>query len=256
MHSLPIFVRLQGRRVLLIGDGAAAEAKRRLLERAGAVVVRDPPAALALVAEQGERADRIATELKQAGMLVNVVDRPDLCDFTMPAIVDRNPVLIAIGTGGASAGLAKVLRQWLETALPERLGTLAQGLADARAAICQRWPGSDARRHAIDAALQPGGALDPLASSHDMAAWLASDLVIAGTRTEQVRLSSPDPDELTLRAARLLGQADRVYYGPGVPQAILNRARADADRIAGAAPTTPGEGLTLDIRLASGDEAP
>jgi len=106
MHSLPVFLKVKGRPVMLIGTGDAAEAKRRLLERAGARIVGEgEQAALALVAcFDAVEAEAAATRLRARGILVNVVDRPDLCDFTMPAIVDRDPVLIAVGTGGASAG--------------------------------------------------------------------------------------------------------------------------------------------------------
>jgi uroporphyrin-III C-methyltransferase / precorrin-2 dehydrogenase / sirohydrochlorin ferrochelatase len=103
MHSLPFFVRLAGRPVILIGTGDGADAKRRLLERAGAVIVgEDESAALAIVAV-ADGSDMIVARLKARGILVNAVDRPDLCDFTLPSILDRDPVLIAIGTGGASA---------------------------------------------------------------------------------------------------------------------------------------------------------
>ncbi|MBX9727650.1 MAG: siroheme synthase, partial [Sphingopyxis sp.] len=137
MHSLPVFVRLSGRPVILLGDGEAAAAKRRLLERAGAVITDDEnaEAALAVVALDGEAADAAAARLKARGLLVNVVDRPELCDFTTPAIVDRDPVLIAIGTGGASAGLAKALRQRLEALLPPWLGGIASFLSESRAAL-------------------------------------------------------------------------------------------------------------------------
>jgi uroporphyrin-III C-methyltransferase/precorrin-2 dehydrogenase/sirohydrochlorin ferrochelatase len=130
-------VRLQGRPVILIGEGDAADAKRRLLERAGAVVVDEAAlAALAIVAvEDNVEAEAAVARLKARGILVNAVDRVALCDFTLPAIVDRDPVLIAIGTGGASAGLAKALRQRLEAMLPASLGALALALLEARPAL-------------------------------------------------------------------------------------------------------------------------
>jgi uroporphyrin-III C-methyltransferase/precorrin-2 dehydrogenase/sirohydrochlorin ferrochelatase len=88
LAALPIFVKLAGRPVILIGEGEAAEAKRRLLERAGAMIVDEQAeAALAIVAT--ENLDPIVARLRARGVLVNAVDRPDLCDFTLPAIVDR-----------------------------------------------------------------------------------------------------------------------------------------------------------------------
>ncbi|ETI61708.1 siroheme synthase, partial [Sphingobium sp. C100] len=112
MQSLPVFLRLTGRPVILTGAGEAADAKRRLLERAGARIVGedDAQARIAIVADGDEAT---VDRLRARGVLVNATDRPALCDFTLPAIVDRDPVLIAIGTGGASAGLAKALRQRL-----------------------------------------------------------------------------------------------------------------------------------------------
>ncbi|MDB5736824.1 MAG: hypothetical protein JWO65_492, partial [Sphingomonas bacterium] len=166
MHSLPVFLRLDGRPVILLGDGDAAVAKRRLLDRAGARIVgEDATAALAIVAIGDEaEAQAAATRLKARGILVNAVDRPALCDFTLPAIVDRDPVLIAIGTGGASAGLAKALRQRIEALLPASLGTLAEALHAARAGLLARFPAAADRRRAIDAAFDPGGPLDPFSA--------------------------------------------------------------------------------------------
>src|SRR5690606_10283788 len=167
MHSLPIFVRLAGAPVMLIGAGEAAQAKRRLIERAGGLPVgsddaRAGEARIAFVAlEDSAGAEAVAAQLKARGLLVNVVDRPDLCDFTTPAIVDRDPVLVAIGTGGASSGLAAALRQRLEDMLPTALGELARGLYAARAAMRRRWPEASERRRALAQALAPGGLLDP-----------------------------------------------------------------------------------------------
>ena len=247
MHSLPLFVRLAGRPVALIGSGPAADAKRRLLERAGAAIVGEPDAvALAIVADGDEAA---TARLKARGVLVNVVDRPELCDFTLPAIVDRSPVIVAVGTGGASAGLAKALRQRLETLLPSALGPLATALESARGAMRARWPDAVERRHALDAGFAVGGALDPLGDSHDVARWLDGSAT-PPARQEIVRLTSPDPDDLTLRAARLLGEADAIWHDAAVPKAILDRARADAERFVGTPPDDAGPGLTLEIRVA------
>lgn len=251
MHSLPLFLRLAGRPVILIGAGEAADAKRRLLERAGAVVVaEEAQAALAIVANGDEAA---VARLKARGILVNAVDRPDLCDFTLPAIVERDPVLIAIGTGGASAGLAKIIRQRLEAMLPARLGALATALYTARPAINARWPHAADRRRALDAALAQGGPLDPLRdeSADRVTPWLSDAADPTSDRLIPITLASADPEDLTLRAARLLGEADRVYHHPAVPPAILDRARADAVRIsAPAVPSEPGAGLSLWLTLA------
>lgn len=250
MHSLPLFMKLAGRPVILLGEGEAAAAKRRLLERAGARVAgEEAAAALAIVAIEEEAEARAAVaRLKARGMLVNAVDRPTLCDFTLPAIIDRDPVLIAIGTGGASAGLAKAIRQRLEALLPATLGTLASALLAARAGMKTRWPDAGDRRRAIDSALGAGGALDPL-RDHDggaVVSWLSGADASPADRCATLILSSPDPDDLTLRAARLLGEADSLYHHADVPPAILDRARADAARIvAKGPPDAPAPGLSL-----------
>ncbi len=252
LHSLPLFVRLAGRPVILLGEGEAADAKRRLLDRAGAQVVTDEAAvaALAIVAIDDE-AEALAAvaRLKARGVLVNAVDRSAHCDFTLPAIVDREPVLIAIGTGGASAGLAAALRQRLEALVPADLGGLANALQKARGAMRARFPEGGARRRALADALAPGGVLDPLGPSRDVAGWLDGGAVQDGTLV-RMSLASPDPDDLTLRQARALASADRVYHRADVPPAILDRARADAARIAcDAAPSGTGPGLVVDVEM-------
>ncbi len=251
MHSLPIFVRLTGMRVLLIGTGPAAEAKARLIEGAGGVVVRDLPARIAFVAlDDATAAEAEATRLRSHGLLVNVVDRPALCDFTVPAIVDRSPVIVAVGTGGASASLAKALRERFEALLPARLGELASAIFAARAVVAKTHPTIDARRRLWDTALSPGGALDPLADHANADAAVAGigDAETVPALTELV-LSSPDPDDLTLRQLRLLNQADTIYHAADVPPAVLDRARRDADRVIGAVPATLPPGRTVALRL-------
>ncbi|MEQ1548614.1 MAG: NAD(P)-dependent oxidoreductase [Chakrabartia sp.] len=248
MHSLPLFVRLSGRPVILLGGGEAAAAKRRLLERAGAIIVgEDHNAALAIVAiEEDDEAIGVIARLKARGVLVNAVDRPTHCDFTLPAIVDRDPVLIAIGTGGASAGLAKALRQRLEAILPASLGILANNLSAARVAMKTRWPDAADRRRAIDGALDPGGALDLFKDETNVSAWVSGKGQPWLTGLQTLTIASNDPDDLTIKQARLLGQADHILYHPQIAQAILSRGRADATRTACTAPPTgPVSGLTL-----------
>ncbi|HSX53833.1 MAG TPA: NAD(P)-dependent oxidoreductase [Sphingomonas sp.] len=243
--GLPVFVQLDGRPVILVGTGAVADAKRRLLERAGAVVVDEAnEACLALVA--CDDPESVAARLKARAILVNVADRPDLCDFTLPAIIEREPVTVAIGTGGASAGLAAALRQRLEAMLPASLGGMADALKRNRDVIRARWPDAGDRRRAIGAAL--AGRLDPLTDqpADTVERWLATpDAGLAGF--VRIALRSADPDDLTLREARLLAQADRVTHRADVPAAILTRARADAERIACDTPPANLPGLTVDL---------
>ena len=89
MHSLPLFHRIAGQRVIVLGEGAMAQAKRRLVERAGGVVVGedDRSARLAFVVDDAPEA--AAARLRARGVLVNVADRPELCDFTLPSVLER-----------------------------------------------------------------------------------------------------------------------------------------------------------------------
>jgi len=182
---------------------------------------------------------------------VNVPDRPELCDFMVPSVLDRDPVLVAIGTGGASAGLAKALRLRLDALLPQMLGVLADRLQQARAAMRRRWPDAGDRRRALDAALAEGGMLDPLRDHEAEAvdAWL----VKTGGQGPpagrcEIALTSDDPEDLTLRQARLLGSADAIVHDPAVPEAILNRARADAQRFVLPLSGPEPDGLVIVLR--------
>lgn len=260
IESLPLFHRMAGRPVVVTGSGEAADAKRRLVERAGARPTADLAEGIALgariafIAEEDEaRAQAAVSQARAAGLLVNAPDRPALCDFTVPSILDRTPVLVAIGTGGASAGLAKQLRLRLEALLPQSLGELARALLAARPALRSRFPDAGERRQALDAALAQGGPLDPLTEAGEarLSLWLSEAANPAGDTVEIV-LRSDDPDDLTLREARQLGSADLILHEPEVPPAILDRARADAPRLV----IGPGEmevpavrGLVLMLRV-------
>lgn len=251
--SLPLFHRLRGSRVVVIGSSEAAEAKRRLVERAGGVPCSEAEAhhaALAFVALEDARAAEAAMlRLKRRGILVNVVDRPELCDFTTPSILDRDPLLIAIGTGGASAGLVKHLRLRLEQIIPQSLGALAQALFSAREVLRARFPDAAERRRVIDAALQAGGPLDPLQedSAERVQEWLDGADAACTLDRHSITLVSDDPDDLTLRQARLLGQADVILHDRTVAQAILARVRADAVRHI-LPYDGPSEGLVVELR--------
>lgn len=256
MDQLPIFVNLKGKNVILVGEGEMADAKRRLIERAGGICVdaghKDARIAFVAIADEDE-ACAAADELKARGLLVNVVDRPEICDFTTPAIVDRTPVLVAVGTGGASAGMAKAIRQRIETLLPETLGPLANAISGARVAIRKRWPEGPQRRRALDQGFTAGGLLDPFGhhAPDTVEHWLKVAEEPKGDRVIEIALLSDNPDDLTLLTARLLGEADHVFHDADVPAAILNRARADAVRHASAPPLPAPKGLSLFLRLPS-----
>lgn len=260
--SLPLFHRIAGQKVLVLGDREAAEPKCRLVERAGGVVETDMQRAIdenvriAFVAfDDPQACENAAINLRCAGMLVNVVDMPQLCDFTTPSILDRDPVLIAIGTGGASAGLAKHLRLRLERLIPQSLGDLAKALFGARDRLRQRYPDATDRRRALDEALREGGPLDVLdeVSSANAENWFEGSGDVAKPRIETIHLSGADPDELTVRQARWLGEADTLLLDSEIPEAILARARADAVRLPFSENTAAESrsGLTIILRLGS-----
>ena len=240
MRSLPLFHRIAGQPVIVLGEGEMAEPKRRLVARAGGIVVRDMQqgvdegARLAFIAhDDAAMCEADSIRLRGMGILVNVVDRPDLCEFTTPSLLERDPVLIAIGTSGASAGLAKHIRLRLEALLPANLGALAQKLADCRAKLRDKFPDGVVRRRALDAALSKGGALDPLVagSAEKVENWLAGQEDAPQAAQYSFAIASDDPDDLTIKQARLLGMADAVIADPSITPEILNRARADAMRL-------------------------
>jgi uroporphyrin-III C-methyltransferase / precorrin-2 dehydrogenase / sirohydrochlorin ferrochelatase len=273
MHSLPIFLRLAGRTVLVAGHGAAADAKRRLVAEAGGVVTSTPlsgrsedvcpaiagreRAMIAFVAiEDPVQAAAVAAELRAAGLLVNVVDQPALCDFTVPAIVDRSPVLVAIGSDGASASLAKALKERLETIVPPALGALARAILASRPAVAAVHGTVAARRLFWARLLAPGGALDPLGDVADVGTAIAAALAAPGdtggpgdtVNTISTVAMPASVDTLTLADLRVLAQADWVLHPADAPAALLAFVRRDAQRAIGTAlpdPLPAGRGVLI-----------
>ncbi len=115
-----------------------------------------------------------------------------------------------------------------------------------------KWADGDARRRAVDRALAEGGVLDPLggADGKDVENWLNAE---AGDEQDSavvtITLTSDDPEDLTLKQARLLGTCDTLLHDPAIPTSILDRSRADAQRIAMPA-DPPGTGLTVVLTRA------
>lgn len=243
MRVLPLSFDVRGKPVLVVGDGEPAAARVRLLEAAGADVLRLAGdrldtltgARLAFVAlEDAALAELWAMHLRAAGLLVNVTDRPELCDFQVPALIDRGAVTIAIATGGASASLAKALRERLESWLPSSLGALAEAISQWRPKVAERLATPVLRRGFWDRLLAPGGALDPLRDQPDPEGVIAraldgADRPFAG-ELQTLELTSDQPDRVTLRQLRLLQRADLLLHEAGVPAAILDLARRDAAR--------------------------
>ncbi len=253
MESLPLFHRLAGRPVLVLGDGEAADAKVRLVEEAGGMVVRQvaDDVRLAFVA-MAQGAEAVADALRARGLLVNVVDRPELCDFTVPALVDRTPVLVAIGTGGASASLSKALKERLEVWLPAGLGALATAIRQARAAVGAVHGTVAERRDFWARVLAPGGPLDPLVPQADPLAAIADALAGGGgatDRLDEIAVGADGADALTLRELRLMAQADLVLHEAGVPADVLALVRRDAARRVGTDLPEGPSGRVVLIRM-------
>lgn len=246
MKHLPLFFDLAGRKVAVVGEGAKADLRAKLAGSAGAEVLRlhGPVAVQELrgavavfVATEDEAADVAAhRQSKAAGVPVNVADRPALCDFIMPAIVDRDGVVVAISTGGASPTLATVLRGRVEAALPERLGTLARLATTFRAQVNALVADPASRRVFFRRLVEGPAAQLALAGDEAGARRVALGDLDAARRqltpsgiAHIVGAGPGDPDLLTLRAAQLLQEADAILHDDLVPPAVLARARRDAE---------------------------
>ncbi len=243
MDSFPAFLPLAGRRVVVVGEGEGADAKARLFEGSPASLTRlaGPEAAALAAADlvfialpEGPALDAALAQARAGRALVNVVDRPQLSDFTTPSIVDRGAVVAAIGTNGAAPMLATRLRQQLEAVLPVRLGALADFVRARQDEVRRRFPDLTARRRILRRVLEGEAAACVLAADMDgadraFAATLAEDAPPAG---QVWRLEvGPDPSTLTIGDARRLGQADRILLDGDVAAEVLAFARRDAPRV-------------------------
>ncbi len=244
MRFLPVFLDVRGRRALVLGGGEVAERKAEALVRAGALVEIAPrfdPAQLAgcavAIGADAEVAEleALSRAAQAAGIPVNVVDKPHLCSFITPSVIDRDPLVVAVSTGGAAPVLARLVRARIEAMLPPAWGRLA-ALADSlKAEIREALPDVVARRRMLERTL--GGRVADLVFAGDDAAARA-ELLLALTGTVPERgivylIDAPrEPDLLTLRAHRLMGEADVVVHGAEVTAPVLDMARRDAERIA------------------------
>lgn len=248
MDRFPAFVDLKGRRVVAVGAGEALAAKARLFASAGAAldVVEETAgpaapdfqgAALAVIAGlDDERAARLAAEARGAGVLVNVVDRPELSDFIVPSIVDRGEVTVAISTGGAAPVLARRLRASIESLLPARLGALAAFARAFRRAVAGKV--APPARRAFWERVFDGPIAARFLAGDEGGAREAMIEAINRSQTEEaagvvhiVGAGPGDPDLLTLRALRLIQDADVILYDRLVGEDVLDLARRDAIRL-------------------------
>jgi precorrin-2 dehydrogenase/sirohydrochlorin ferrochelatase len=168
-----------------------------------------------------------AVAARQAGAVVNVLDRPRLSDFHTPAIVDRGAVVAAVGTTGAAPVLAQLLRVELEARIPPATGDIAHLLGERRGALKAAFPDLAARRAFVRAALERREARD--------AAWL--DGAIAGgwrALGKVSLLAVPEAEDLiSLRAARALNIADVICRAEAAPALVARHARRDVERLNG-----------------------
>lgn len=252
MDAFPAFIPLHGARVVIAGSGEAAEAKARLFEGSPATVVRiEGPAALIAGAYAGAALAFIATDddifalaaaqaARAAGALVNVVDRPALCDFTTPSVIDRGEVVAAIGTGGASPMLAAMLRNDIEQRVPEGAGRVAALFRKHQDEVRGALPDLPARRAFLREALAGPAAQAAQAGDMEAATRLFLEGLAKGPTAQgkvQFVTGRGPADLLTLRASRALAAADVLVADAEADPDILTLARRDAERLAPAAAT-------------------
>ena len=246
MEAFPAYVPLAGRTVVIAGSGEPAEAKARLFAGSPATVVRvhGPQArdvetyrgaALAFVASDDDAFVLAAVEAARAAHVpVNVTDRPQLCDFTTPAVIDRGEVVAAIGTGGASPMLATLLRSDLEARLPEGTGRVAALFRLHQDAVREALPDLPRRRAFLRAALTGPAAQAAQAGDMEGASRMLQAALAQGVSAQgmvQFVAGAGPADLLTLRASRALAAADVVAADDGADPAVLGMARRDARRL-------------------------
>ncbi|WP_333712727.1 siroheme synthase CysG [Yoonia sp.] len=268
MKSFPMFIRTTGRRVVIAGGGEQAAQKTRLILKTDARIILaasrldDELAALVVSGRVEHHAGPVTAPLFEGAAMafvatgcpgwdaslhalaqaarcpVNVVDRPDLCDITTPSIVDRDPVVVAIGTEGTAPVLGREIKTRIEALLPANLGGLAALAGRLRAGVAAGVP--RAARRAFWAWVFKG---DPrrmwTRGAEREAAQAIKDALAAGGAPKvapggSVALVGAGPgarDLLTLRAVERLQEADVIYYDRLVEADVLELARRDAERV-------------------------
>ncbi len=268
MKYLPIFLEITKTPCLVVGGGTVAARKVGQLRRANAKVIVVAPElcrelsvladkhliqykcsdfnedelqdkTLVIAATDDATVNKYISELaNQRNLPVNVVDNPELCSFIMPSIVDRDPVQIAISTGGASPVLARLLRARLESLIPSSYGNLAKLMQKFRTAVKAKYPDMQHRRRYWEKILQ-GPIAEMIYAGQQESALNALGKTLSEeaddiNKTGEVYLvgAGPgDPDLLTFRALRLMQQADVVLYDRLVAPEIVDLCRKDAERI-------------------------
>lgn len=268
MQYFPVFFDLEGQKVLVVGGGDVALRKVSLLARTGAAITVVAPevapevlqlaaagklalsmreflpadldgSRLVIVATSRRAINRWIANLCEARAIpVNVVDDRQASRFIMPAIIDRDPVLVAISTGGTSPVLARRLRERLEAFIPQSFGQLASWLRELRHAAMDRLRDSGERRHFFETLVDGAAARRFLAGDRRGAGLIAQQLLAgasgappAAGEVTLVGAGPGDPELLTIKALRALQDADVILYDRLVSDAVLDLARRDATRI-------------------------
>lgn len=268
MHSFPMFIRTTGRRVIIAGGGEQAAQKARLLLKTDAQLVLAAPdldtelaaivtagraehhagpitaalfetAAMAFVATGCPGFDAALHGLAKAARCpVNVVDQPSLCDMTTPSIVDRDPVVVAIGTEGTAPVLGRQIKTQIEQMLTPNLGTLAAFAGRMRDAVAARVPRAARREFWRWVFAETPRAQWTRGAERDAAQHIKDAIAAGGAPTTDqegsIAFVGAGPgarDLLTLRAVQRLQEADVIFYDRLVGDDVLEIARRDAERI-------------------------
>jgi len=265
LSVFPAFFRIRNEVAVVVGSGEEALNKARLLAQTSAVIrivsANPEPALAKYIAERGlehvaedfapahlsgaklvfvatgeEEADTaIATEARRQRIPVNVVDRPALCDFFTPAIVNRAPLAIAIGSEGTGPVLTQMIRASIDAALSPRLGDLAR-LANAYRPAVEKFLPKGVARRLFWRSFFSGDVARGVDRGDQAAAHAAAQKLLQRQDAPQgyVWLVGAGPgaeDLLTLRAQRVLMEADVIVHDALVPEAIIAMGRRDAERI-------------------------
>ena len=265
MDSLPIFMKIKGARCVVVGGGEVALRKVTMLLKADAAVEIVSPtlcealadlvqsgvihhlqttfdqshlngATLVIAATDDEVINaQISKAAKASNIPVNVVDAPALCTFTMPSIVDRSPVVIAISSNGAAPVLARLIRAKIETMVPASYGRLAKLAGAFREAVKAKFATTQARRIFWEQTFQ-GPIAELVFSGQEEAAKQALENALEANETAQptgevylVGGGPGDPDLLTFRALRLMQQCDVCVYDKLVSKEVMELVRRDAE---------------------------
>ncbi len=265
LSVFPAFFRVAGKKVVVYGDGDEAFAKVRLLRNTQARIVAFGPDPIAPYAEflaangvEHVKAQFSAGQMDGAALVfaatgnaaqdamivaaaraeripANAVDQPDLCDFYTPALVNRAPVAVAIGTEGAGPVLAQLIRARIDQVLSPSLGGLARLAAEYRDAV-ERFVPRGVSRRIFWRGFFAGDVADAVHANDIGAARRSADALLArsGQAEGRVWLVGAGPgaeDLLTLRAQRVMMEADAIVFDALVPQVIVDMGRRDAERI-------------------------